>query len=505
MSDKLLKASCRQLAYSKSDELNDSIYEQTVVRLKELWSAYGYSRVLGELVAIWQSKKAVPFFERMIGASSSNYREIKTIATSYHKCYNGGVEKVQSQLMNLWVQMGYRVVLIAEEEANPLDYAYPDSVKRIVVPSNGKISDRLSRLQDIVLSENIDMYINHNGGNYAVLWECVLMKMLQIPYVIHTHEHFACYYAYGKNACYTPRIFKMCDLILSLSETNARFYQLCGCKSFLIQNPISEDLVQISSNYDINSKHILFVGRLSKEKRPMDAARIFKLIHEHIPDTVLDVVGGDEGDYIIQMKNYFKENDLSEAVVFHGLKSQPEVNEFYKNSAIMLFPSEMEGYPMVLLESKAYGLPCIMYDLRYLSLIKDGKGVMVASIGDTRTMATNAITLLTDDKLRLQYSNDAKESFRNFLSYDLESTWKNIISIVSANPTEQALNDNAYFPPDKVSVSDCYIEPMLFDAILKGYEREITRTVEYRLGYKILKIPRLVKKVLRQAKGAIRK
>jgi len=495
MQNHRLNAACREIAYSKSKELNDIVFEKSMEQFKDLCSNYGYWAVLGELSTFWQYEKAVPFFEK-IDFGEKKRKKIRTIATSYHKCYNGGVERVQSQLINLWVDMGYQVILITDEAPNILDYSYSDLVKRIVMPAYNSCSERLAALYKIVTDENVDIFINHDWGSSYVLWECMLMKFLHVSYVLYTHGHFAWNYVYGRNVCYTPRIYKMCDLILSLSETNARYYQLCGCKSFLVQNPVPNDLLQIRTNYDSDTKHILFIGRLSKEKRPMDAIRIFKLVHEQISDAILDVVGEDEGDYIRQMNDYIKDNNLSDAVIFHGLKSQEEVELLYKKASVLLFTSEMEGYPMVLLESKAYGIPCIMYDLSYLSLVKDRKGVIIAPIGDIQTMADSVKRLMLDRNLRIRYSNEAKESFRDFCEYNLESVWDQIIKLVSCDYYDDRKGIHAYFDPTNVDNEDTFIMPMLLNAILKGYEREITKTKEYKIGYKFLRFPRYIKKKL---------
>lgn len=493
MTDKQLTKACQELSYTKSKTLTDNIFETTFFSLENLWTTCGYSSVLSELSKIWPLEKAIPFFTKA-NIETNSHNEIKTIATHYHRAYNGGVERVQAQLMTLWVKMGYKVVLFTEETASELDYPYPNAVKRIIIPPPFDISGRLSALEKHLAEEHVDLYVNHNWTNPSVLWECMLLKMIHVPFVQYIHGHFAWSIASAKWCLYQPELFKLCDIVLSLSETNARFYQMCGCKSYLVQNPVPEDLANNTSLSDLSSNHILMVGRLSAEKRPMDAIRIFKLVHDQLPNTVLDVVGGDDGDFILQMQAYIEENGLTNSVIFHGNKGQADVAEFYKASSCVLFTSEMEGYPMVILESKSYGLPLVMYNLPYLSLVKDGKGILTSPIGNITEMSAHLIRLLSDASLKKELGSKARESFDNFNSYDLENSWQNIIAICSSPKNE--INTSSYFNPAHVTFADNFIAPMLLDAVKKGYDNVLESNLDYRVGRAVLKLPRICRNTL---------
>lgn len=502
MTEKDLNAQCSTLAYSICDELTEEIFNATISALKILYPKYGYANVLGELSKLWPIEKAIPFFSKANLQTNRNC-EIKTIATYCHRAYNGGVERVQAQLMSLWAQMGYQVILFTEEPANELDYPYPSTIKRIIIPplQADKIPDRLGALQKHCTENHVDLYVNHVWSNVSALWECMLLKMMHIPFVQYIHGHFACSIWNGKCALFQPELFNLCDIVLSLSETNARFYQLCGCNSYMVHNPVPEDLSSNKEIASLNSNHILMVGRLSAEKRPMDAIKIFKLVHEQLPDIILDVVGGDDANFIPQMQKYINNNHLQNNVIFHGKKVQTEIAEFYKKSACVLFTSEMEGYPMVILESKAYGLPLVMYDLPYLSLVKDGKGILTSQIGDIAAMSKHLIKLLTNDSYKADLGKAARESFESFNAYNLEKTWSNIIALCSHE--KDTIDDPAYFNPKTVSYADKFIEPMLLDAMKGGFDYILESNFDYQIGKKALKYPRKIKSLLRKMKGSV--
>ena len=483
---------CNDLSYSRENNLSDEIINETMKSLKQLLNQYGYACVLGQLATIWPLDKAIPFFSK-VNLSTNNKGEIKTIATHYVRAYHGGIERVNAQLMTLWTQMGYNVVLFTEENENELDFPYPSTVKRLIIPSATNLTERLATIQKHCMDEKVDLYINHNWGNYSVLWECIMLKMLHIPYVQYVHGNFACSIRFDKVNLYQPELFKLCDIVLSLSETNARFYQLCGCHSYMVQNPIPEDLSNNISLSNLDSNHILLIGRLSAEKRPMDALKIFRLVHAQQPNVILDIVGGDDGGFIPQMKTYIMKHNLHNNVIFHGMKKQSEISKLYLNSSCVLFTSEMEGYPMVILESKSYGLPLVMYELPYLTLIQDGKGILTAPIGNITQLAEHILYLLKDDSYRKSIGKAARESFDTFNANDLVNTWENIIKFCS--PEKQKIDNPAYFDPANVSYADSFIEPMLLDSMKKGYHSVLTNStnsLDYKIGHMVLKFPRVI-------------
>lgn len=491
--DKVLQKKCENLAYSRTEILDDATFVATKDEIQQLYAEYGIANVLGELSQQWDFEKAVPFFNKIYSQTKIK-RPIKTIATFYRRAYNGGVEKVNAQLINMWVEAGYKVILITEEEPNDLDYFYPrDKVKRTIVPSFFNMPDRLGTFQKILTEEQVDIFVNHGWTNPSVLWECVLMKNLQIPYVLYAHGHFSHFYAANYALYY--QIFRMTDLVVAISETNARFYQMCGCQTCLVQNPIPQELKNARQTADLNSHHILWVGRIAEGKRPLDAVLVLKKVREQIPDAELDIVGGAEKNFLEQMHLLSKDLGIFDAINFYGLHPENKMSDFYMNSALLLFTSESEGYPMTLLESKAFGIPCVMYSLPYLSLVKDGKGFLSAELGDINTMADHVIRLLKDDAIRKSLGQEAKESFDTLANYDLSGTWQKIFDFCEGKESE----DKIFYMPDQLNESDKYIMPPLFDMLQKTAEKNsLTKNFDYKIGHKVLKIPREIGKIIKK-------
>ena len=195
------------------------------------------------------------------------------------------------------------------------------------------------------------------------------------------------------------------------------------------------------------------------------------------------------------MKAFVQDNNLSASVIFHGKKSVDEITNFYHSCGVMLFTSKMEGYPMVVLESKAYGIPLVMYDMPYLSLTKDGLGILTAPLGNIEAMAENIKSLLTNNTLYTRMAQEARQSFDSLLSINHEKVWDNIIAIACGG---QEIQEEQYFRAENMNDTDRNIMPVLFENIKRGYDNAFGNSIEYRVGIKVMKYPRIFKHLIRR-------
>ena len=65
-------------------------------------------------------------------------------------------------------------------------------------------------------------------------------------------------------------------------------------------------------------------------------------------------------------KNQRIELELEDSVILHGFHK--DVKPFYQKVSLFLSTSAYEGYQLTLQESKIAGLPCVTYEMPYLTL-----------------------------------------------------------------------------------------------------------------------------------------
>ena len=124
-----------------------------------------------------------------------------------------------------------------------------------------------------------------------------------------------------------------------------------------IPNPFDIDLIsELSNQYiDIEKKKFTFItiGRLDNGKN-------HKLIIDAIKDIDADLWIIGDGDLKENLQNYIKELKLTDKVKLLGKKENPF--SFLSKADCFVFASNHEGFPNVLIEALACGLPIISTD-----------------------------------------------------------------------------------------------------------------------------------------------
>lgn len=125
--------------------------------------------------------------------------------------------------------------------------------------------------------------------------------------------------------------------------------------------------VDILSNKDLqkqldmikNKKVILFLCRISEEKRPILMLKILKKILEKDENVVLLVVG--DGPILNEMKDFAKKQKINNNVIFFGM--QENVKPFYKIADVSVICSLIEGLTITTYESLSMGTPVVTADV----------------------------------------------------------------------------------------------------------------------------------------------
>ena len=94
---------------------------------------------------------------------------------------------------------------------------------------------------------------------------------------------------------------------------------------------------------------LLYVGRLSAEKRLMD----LRAVLECVPDTRLAMVG--DGPARADLQQYFARTNT----IFSGYLHGEELSQAYASADIFVFPSALESFGLVVVEAMAAGLPVV--------------------------------------------------------------------------------------------------------------------------------------------------
>lgn len=156
------------------------------------------------------------------------------------------------------------------------------------------------------------------------------------------------------------------------------------------------------------SNKILSVGRLSSEKNLSDLLKAFKIVLEEKADAILDIVG--EGECFDGLKVQSQNLGIERNIIFHG--AQYNVHDYHLETTVQVLSSHYEGFPLVLVEACANGVPMVSYDGVFgpRDIIIDGVNGYVVPQYDVDALAGALIKAL-DRKWDSQVIRDSASQF----------------------------------------------------------------------------------------------
>lgn len=116
--------------------------------------------------------------------------EKKTVGIFYHRYFNGGVERVISQQIPIFLKLGYRVVLFTEQVCPEKEYPLPSEVIRVIVPDSyaqGRASVFLTALREY----DVAVLCHHSASSHLLLFDLLLCRLAKLPAVLTRHETLA--------------------------------------------------------------------------------------------------------------------------------------------------------------------------------------------------------------------------------------------------------------------------------------------------------------------------
>ena len=117
----------------------------------------------------------------------------------------------------------------------------------------------------------------------------------------------------------------------------------------------------IESWGDIQTKkRILFSGRFDKKKNiPLLLAAMPSIINRY-PQTVLDLAGSGSKKNSDELRKIAVDLKIENNVVFHGWVDKTRMEELYKDTSLLVLPSENENFALVVSEALSSGVPCVV-------------------------------------------------------------------------------------------------------------------------------------------------
>ncbi|WP_281240342.1 glycosyltransferase family 4 protein [Flavobacterium praedii] len=339
----------------------------------------------------------------------------------------GGVARVLSLKLNYLIEnFGYEVHVLTQNHGNfPLFYSFNEKIVFHDMMLEGTIFNFFNSYRNSLKSKiqtiQPDVIIVSDNGLKAFTIPFFLFAKIPIVLECHGSKYIEerplksnLISRFKSSLKYKFKDFSANKFSKLVALSNEGLLEWNVNNSLVISNP---SWIQNGELSDLKSKKVIAVARNSYEKG-LDRLLIIwkKVIDKHF-DWILDIYGGSVTD--------LKQTILEQGLEFNVNLNEPvkNISEEYLSSALFVMTSRSEGFPMVLLEAMASGLPCLAYDcpIGPRAIINEGENGFLIEDGNVDSFVKKLELLIDDENWRIKMGENAKESVRK---YDLEIIMK---------------------------------------------------------------------------------
>lgn len=352
----------------------------------------------------------------------------------------GGVERVVVDKMNYLAENGHQVTLITYEQGqHPCVYRLINNVNhvdldccyftiyRYSIPirllKKWKMEFRFrKRFHQLVKELRPDVIVGvSNAGDF-------MHQIMMAPYgrkIIEAHGAYPAIMASNtvlgryKNYLFRQAIRKT-DMIITLTNSDKYYWDKIVKKVLVVPNPITFYCDTING-IEKKKGRILCVARLEPQKRIDRLIVAFNLIATKYPEWYIDVFGAG-----IEQENFCnKINSLGLHNRIHLNQPTRDIEKEYQTSQMLVLSSDYEGFPLVLLEAMACGLPCVSTRCPFgpSEIIEDGFTGLLCDL-NANDLANKMEWMITHEVERKQMGIRAHESAAKYKKEVVMKMWE---------------------------------------------------------------------------------
>ena len=382
-----------------------------------------------------------------------NMRNPMKILYQIHSTYNpGGMERVLLNKVTYLVEkMGWEVTVVTTDQKDrPPFYPFPEGVRMIDLEinysdDNGKPffkklagyfrrrQEHKKRLKALLEKERPDVVDCFYPG------ECSFVPLFKdgSKKVMELHQSKLFHYQYNRlglmgladkvRARMDERLVRKFDRFVVLTQEDKQMWgEMPGIR--VIPNAANF----IAENYsDCSAKRVIAVGRLDYQKSFDRLIMAWEKVVQKRPDWRLDIFG--QGEWQEMLQKMIDDRGLQDVVRVNA--PTKNIGKEYSESSMLVMSSHYEGFPMVMVEAMACGLPAVSFDFKCgpKDIIKDGENGVIVPDGDIDALAEAMMKLMGDDELRKRMGEEAKKVVETYSEEKVMSKWMKLYEEVVAD------------------------------------------------------------------------
>ncbi|MCL5981019.1 MAG: glycosyltransferase family 4 protein [Firmicutes bacterium] len=344
---------------------------------------------------------------------------------SYRPYTSGLVRSLETTAANLSA-LGHEVYIFApsypryEKEAGVFRFAsVPSPHSReytIALPFSLNLRSTVRRIGLDVIHVHSPFFMGHLGAR------CAYRSGLPLVFTYHTmYDQYVHYMPFARGLSrrivqrFLPNFCNRCDVVITPTKIiRDLIAERLRTKIAVVPTGIETEEFAVADDdwlrrqYGISSetKILLHVGRLGKEKNIGFVLQAYRQIRQKHPNVCLVLVG--DGPERAHLQEEVRRLGLEAGVIFTGLLPRRHLVDSYAGADLFIFASTTETQGLVLGEAKAAGLPAVAVSaLGAAEMVNDGVDGYLTPLS-LPLFAEKVLLLLENEPLRRAMAERAK-------------------------------------------------------------------------------------------------
>lgn len=371
-----------------------------------------------------------------------------------HSTYNpGGMERVlYNKVKYFSEQMHWDVTVVTTDQHNRLPfYPFPESVRMIDLGINysednvkrafGKIYGYLKKrrkhkklLEELLKKEKADIVVSLYPSESSFIPDIKdgSKKVLEIHYCKFFRLQYGRKGLLGAidrwRTWQDERIVRRFDKFVVLTNEDRGYWG-----NLPNIEVIPNAAMFVADRYsDVSVKRVIAVGRLDYQKGFDRLIQAWEIVNKSgkYDDWRLDIFG--QGDWKDMLQGMIDKKGLNGSAFIN--KPTKNIGEEYADSSMLVMSSNYEGFPMVMIEAMACGLPVVAFDFKCgpKDIISDGENGLIIRNGDIEALAEGMMRLMEDTGNRKRMSMNARKIVDTYSEKAVMDKWIGLFNNLTA-------------------------------------------------------------------------
>ncbi len=363
-----------------------------------------------------------------------------------HSTYNpGGMERVLlNKVRYLVAKGGYEIsVVTTDQKGRPSFYPFPEEVKMTDLDINytdDKFKDPLTKITGYfrrkrLHRQRLTAYLKQAKVDIVIsLYPCESSFIPSIKdgskKILEFHQCKLVRLCYDRKGIIgltdrirtrmDERMVRKFDRFVVLTEEDKDYW---GDLPNILVIP-NAALAIPDKKSDLSAKRVIAVGRLDHQKAFDRLIKAWSLISPaNRSGWRLDIFG--QGEWENMLKNMISDLGLSDSVRVN--RPTQSIFDEYAASSFLAMTSHYEGFPMVMIEAMACGLPVVTFDYPCgpKDIITDGVDGLIVKDGDLKAFADAMEKLMGDENLLETLASNAPKVVDRYSETKVMEQWEN--------------------------------------------------------------------------------